>query len=120
MQKTGLDPYGIGHPDSVRGRSPQWPTVRKHHLQKFPFCCVSGLTHDLDVHHFRAFHIHPELELDPDNLRTISRPYHFLIGHLCNWKVFNPDFDEMVKDLRRRIEHAKKHPREFAAFAWLR
>jgi len=80
-------------------RSSKWPTVRKHFLEKHPYCEVCGSKNNLNVHHMKPFHLEPELELDESNLITLcegkSVNCHFLFGHFCNWKNFNPD---VVKD----------------------
>lgn len=76
-------------------RSSRWPTIRKNHLAKNPYCEVCGSTKDLTVHHIQPFHLYPELELEPTNLITLCEGKtvncHFLFGHFCNWKKFNID-----------------------------
>lgn len=77
-------------------RSGHWPKVRAEHLAKQPACVVCG--HDgerVNVHHIRPFHLHPELELDPNNLITLCEDENFVnchlfIGHLGNFKGWNP------------------------------
>lgn len=108
LRMVGIETQPFGHPASAAGRSPKWPAVRKAHLRVHSACCVSGLKADLDVHHVQPFHLYPELELDPANLRTVARPYHFLIGHLCNWSVFNADFDAMANEIRLAIAKSKR------------
>lgn len=103
------EPLPIGHPLNPVGRSSKWDSTRKKHLKQFPVCCVSGLKTDLEVHHVRPYHLYPELELDPANLRTISRPYHFLFGHFCNWQMWNPDFDKMVAEIRAAMIAAERY-----------
>lgn len=104
IQYIGFDPFEFGHPLSTYGRSSKWNSVRKAHLLQYPKCCVSGLKTNLDVHHVKPYYLFPDLELDFDNLRTISRPYHFLIGHLCNWSRYNENFDEMILYIRKAIK----------------
>jgi hypothetical protein len=103
LQAAGFDPFPPGHPLCVTGRSPKWPAVRDRFLKANPVCCVSGLTTALEVHHVKPYHLHPELELDPANLPTVSRPYHFLVGHLCDWAAVNAAFDAHAAEWRERI-----------------
>lgn len=75
-------------------RSPEWPRVAHEHLANEPACMVCGHRgHGLQVHHIKPFHLHPDLELDPNNLITLcelrGRDHHLLIGHLDNWESHN-------------------------------
>lgn len=112
---VGMHPLPFGHPRSLEGRSHKWPTVEKHFLVDNPVCVCSGMSLHLEVHHKSPFHLHPELELDPKNLRTVSRPYHFLIGHGCNWQKYNKHFDEHAALLRDMVEKLRNTPPEHAA-----
>lgn len=111
----GIHPLPFGHPRSLQGRSTHWPTLQKHFIAANPVCMVSGMTKDLQVHHAMPFHLHPELELSWDNLRTVSQPYHFLIGHGCNWKKVNLDFDKHAREMRNMVEKLRNTPPETAA-----
>jgi 5-methylcytosine-specific restriction protein A len=94
-------------------RSGHWPTVRKHHLEANPCCEVCGGTAKLEVHHIRPFHLHPALELDPDNLVTLCEANkdgvncHLLFGHLGNFKSFNVD---VLTDAAHWSEKIKTRP----------
>jgi 5-methylcytosine-specific restriction endonuclease McrA len=81
-------------------RSDKWPTVRKHHLEKEGWCKFCGGTEGLQVHHCEPFHIDPAKELDPTNLITLcelmDKECHLHIGHLGNWKNFNPKVREQA------------------------
>ena len=76
-------------------RSGEWPKVRKEFLEKNPTCKLCGGKKELEVHHVRPFHLHPELELNPVNLITLCENKadgvncHLLFGHLGNFKSFN-------------------------------
>ncbi|MBO0783888.1 MAG: HNH endonuclease, partial [Ktedonobacteraceae bacterium] len=66
-------------------RSPEWDRVAKEHRRREPRCVVCGYKgRKLQVHHIRPFHLHPRLELDPDNLITLcearGRHHHLLLG----------------------------------------
>lgn len=74
-------------------RSGHWPTVRAHHLSRNPFCVCCGQKNNLTVHHVKPVSISPELELEPENLRTVCNECHFVIGHLGNWRWINSHFD---------------------------
>jgi hypothetical protein len=107
--------------DVVQGKAPisakrsgHWPTVRKHHLEKHGECAVCGDKDKLEVHHIKPFHIHPELELDPDNLITMceSKSYgiicHLLIGHNGSYKDINPNVVEDSKAWREKLSKTIK------------
>lgn len=95
----------IGNP-----RSPQWPAVRKKHLAEHPTCACCGGSEKLEVHHVLPFHLHPELELDPGNLVTLCESWrngiccHLAVGHLGNYKAFNPSAIEDAEAIGRRIQ----------------
>jgi hypothetical protein len=97
------------HPLTAK-RSSKWPTVRKHHLEQHPACEVCGGTEKLEVHHKRPFHLLPELELDPANLITLCEANHgglnchLAIGHLGNFKAFNPTVADDAAAWRQKIE----------------
>lgn len=70
-------------------RSEHWPAVRAVWLHTHNTCCACGGTENLEVHHKRPFHLHPELELDPHNFITLcekpSTNCHYVFGHAGNW-----------------------------------
>lgn len=84
------------HPVSKK-RSDHWPAVRKQHLIAHPTCEACGGAENLEVHHILPFHLHPDLELDPNNLITLCESKksgvncHLWFGHLGNFKSFNVD-----------------------------
>lgn len=76
--------------DNIYGRSGQWKTVRKKHLEKYPKCAACGRESNLEVHHIIPYQIDPSKELDPNNLITLCGNYcHFVFGHLMDWKSWN-------------------------------
>lgn len=77
-------------------RSGHWPAVRKAHLKLFPVCQVCSGKKNLQVHHKRPFHLHPELELDPKNLITLCEhgtDCHIVFGHAGDFKGYNPNVE---------------------------
>lgn len=85
-------------------RSGRWPRVRGSHLELFPRCAACGAIKGLDVHHKKPVHLFPDLELVPGNLITLcSERCHFLIGHLLDWKSWNPEVDDDAARLLDRI-----------------
>ena len=51
-------------------RSAGWAKVEKDFLAKNPICAICSTNKKLNVHHKKPFHLHPELELDVNNLIT--------------------------------------------------
>ncbi len=83
-------------------RSSEWPSVRRKHLEAFPYCAVCNGTKKLQVHHLRPFHLFPALELDPTNLATLCtrKKYgincHLLVGHHGSFRKMN---ENCLKDI---------------------
>ena len=75
------------------GRSSHWPKVRKEHLEREPKCAWCGGTSNLEVHHVKPFHLHPELELEQSNLITLceerGKKCHLIHGHGGDWHKEN-------------------------------
>jgi 5-methylcytosine-specific restriction endonuclease McrA len=99
-------------------RSPHWGTVEKAHLLREPACVACGYQgKGLQVHHIKPFHLHPALELDPNNLITLceikERDHHLLIGHLDDWESYNIHVKE---DVRRFYKETANQIRENAAW----
>jgi 5-methylcytosine-specific restriction protein A len=80
-------------------RSSHWPTVEREFRAANPTCAVCGGQEALQVHHVTDFHEivplgRPDLELDPRNLITLCEgpdQHHLLIGHVDDFKSYNPD-----------------------------
>lgn len=85
-------------------RSSTWPTFRKHHLENHPKCEVCGSKESLQVHHKAPFHLHPELEEDPNNVVTLCLRHHFVVGHLENYSSYNMHLDEDIVFWRKRLQ----------------
>lgn len=79
-----------------RTRSSKWTSVRRNFLKKHPQCAVCGSTQNLNVHHIKPYHQHPELELEENNLITLCENYkkgvhcHLFVGHLGDYRKINP------------------------------
>lgn len=86
-------------------RSSQWPRVRKEHLRKHPFCAVTGDFRDIEVHHCIPFNENPALELDPDNLITLRRDIHLLVGHLNSFRSYNVDVKADARALEEKVRN---------------
>ena len=84
--------------DTITGgkRSSKWPGVEHAHLKQFPTCAACGSAKHVQVHHMRPFHLHPELELDPNNLISLcmDNDCHIYIGHGDDFKAYNPNVKE--------------------------
>ena len=83
-------------------RSSEWSRVQKEHLRREPACVACGYKgRKVQVHHIKPFHLHPQLELDPNNLITLcaarGREHHLLLGHLDEWASYNEHIRADVK-----------------------
>lgn len=103
-----LKDYFRGVP-TLGGRSSQWPRVRADFVKKFPLCQLCGGKKSVEVHHKQPFHLHPELELDENNLISLcegnkSVVCHRFFGHLGNYKNFNSSVVEDVKIWNKKLK----------------
>jgi 5-methylcytosine-specific restriction enzyme A len=98
--------HPLGH-----ARSAHWPTARKRQLALHPVCELCGGSEDLEVHHIRPFHLHPDLELDPANLITLCEAKkggincHLAFGHLGNFRSFNVDVETDAAQWAAKIKN---------------
>ena len=88
-------------------RSGKWPRVRAAWLLAHGECAFCGTTKNLNVHHIRPYHLHPELELDPENFITLCEVgnvghinCHLVFGHWGDWRAVNPCVVDIVAMLR--------------------
>jgi hypothetical protein len=95
----------------VSARSEHWAEVEKEYKTKNPNCIACDPKNygkvGIQIHHtFYPFHIailagRPDLELDERNLRSLcetekDKPapnHHILLGHLKNFRSWNPNLD---------------------------
>jgi len=93
-----------------QNRSPKWQKVRNEHLKKHPICVVCGSKVKVEVHHINPFHLHPEQELDPNNLISLCETAthgiicHLLIGHLGNYKSINDNVVYDAAEWNKKLE----------------
>jgi hypothetical protein len=91
---------------SKKPRSPKWRKVRSNHLKAFNQCVACGAKTSLEVHHIIPYQLDPSLELDPNNLMTLCESKsrcHWIIGHLLNWRSYNPKAMDDAMAFRLKI-----------------
>lgn len=92
-------------------RSPSWRKVRKAFIKKHPTCAVCGkkgkILKSNEIHHCIPFHFDQTLELSLENLITLCRPHHFLVGHLNSFFSFN---SEVRSDSETWLNKIKTRP----------
>ena len=71
-------------------RSQAWPLVRNRFIHG-KTCAACTRRTGLEAHHVKPFHLHPDRELDPENLIALCRSCHLMVGHLGDWPAYNPD-----------------------------
>jgi len=90
-------------------RSDRWPRYRAAHLKDHPRCAVCGGNNRVEVHHIRPFHLHPELELDPENFITLCEDdgngvnCHLFFGHLGSFRSFNAGIADDAAAWRQKL-----------------
>jgi HNH endonuclease len=93
-------------------RSDKWPALRKKFL-KDKTCAVCGGKRKLEAHHVLPFHINRAKELDVQNLMPLcegnpSLNCHLVVGHLFNFKGFNPQAVDDAANIRFKVAENKK------------
>ena|SRR3990167_10052965 len=89
-------------------RSPQWPKLRKEFL-KGKVCRVCGGIENLTPHHKFPVHLFPQLELVESNLIALCERKkvlncHLIIGHLGNFKRYNPNAVEDIEIWNKKLK----------------
>jgi hypothetical protein len=101
--------------NDLYGRSPNWRRVRAEHLKYNPSCAACGRKNGLEVHHIIPYNVHPELELDPNNLITLCDKYcHFVFGHLMDWKSWNTNVQIDCKEYYNK-KQSRSHLEKFGS-----
>lgn len=84
-------------------RDPNWRLYRKLHLKRNNQCEICWEKMTLEVHHILPFHLFPFKELDWDNLVTLCRRCHLFVGHLDDYKKYNPNCREDIEDWHKKL-----------------
>lgn len=87
-------------------RSSGWRKARKSFLKDHTECAACGSHTLLQVHHKKPFHLHPELELDPNNLIALcmsENECHLDIGHGKNFRSYNPNVEADALEFKTHI-----------------
>jgi hypothetical protein len=111
-----LDQLGnaIAHPFS----SYQISKAKRKHRKANPLCAVTGIKASFwgrnhDVHHRLPVHVRPDLACDPDNLITLCRDMHWMVGHCgTSWKDYNSNIDQTIVEIRAAYEATKVRVRD--------
>lgn len=78
-------------------RASGWDAFRDGKVVAHPYCSLCSSEKELELHHKKPFHDHPELELDPNNVIVLCRNCHWWAGH-CGvaWDAENNEIDELI------------------------
>lgn len=91
LTRLWLPADGIPPPPMLGRRSPHWERFRDAWMLEYPACCVCGTRLGCECHHVLPFHLYASLELSRHNLMTLCRVHHFWLGHLGDWRAWNPN-----------------------------
>lgn len=108
---VGRAPTESTHFGEVAPRSGHWPKVRADFLATHTACEICGCDRGLQVHHVKAFHLYPELELEPKNFVVLCGPEghgcHFSFGHLFDYKLSNAHIRDDIAYFKKRVDTAR-------------
>ncbi len=93
---------------SIAVPNPKWEKLRRKHLKEHNRCAACDTRRNLEAHHIRPTQWYKELTLDPSNLITLcTKPanHHLFLGHLMDFKSWNPDVVEDAKVWREKIKN---------------
>ena len=90
-------------------RSSKWPAWLKAFL-KGKSCVCCGSKTGLTGHHLIPFHLRVDLEMVESNVRPVcdGTDCHLVIGHLKDFRLYNPDFDADAAAFLAKRMAAKK------------
>lgn len=97
-------PRDVLRVSASRPRSPSWGSVRRKYLASNRQCKTCGTKERIEVHHVKPYHLFPALELDANNLMSLCERCHLFVGHLGDWRAWNPQVREHAELWRFRIE----------------
>jgi len=92
-------------------RSPKWGKTKRikkeaikaeHGALICEACC--RIKWMIFIHHIFPFHIFPHRELDQKNLIGLCAWCHLTLGHLRNWRSWNPDVRRDAAYLMKKIK----------------
>lgn len=83
--------------------------MRNEYIKNNPRCiaCLEDDPKKLQVHHLIPYSLYPEGEYDQENMATLCKICHLLLGHLKNWCSYNPT---CLSDCRIMAEKIRKRP----------
>lgn len=94
-------------------RSSKWPKFMKGLIDAHPYCSCCGNTNraDLVAHHRCPVWLDPSKELDEENIivlcersnKVSGMNCHLLVGHLGNFRLWNPRVKEVCDDLQKLV-----------------
>lgn len=105
---------------SLRHPVTEWrvQSAKRAFRKKFPDCAVCGVAASFfgrgnDVHHREPVHVCPEKACLEENLITMCRLHHWLVGHGKDWKAWNDSLRRKgkvgdVNRLRKEYEQIKE------------
>lgn len=83
-EESEADAYILTKPGTVTA---QW----KYQQMRMSKCSWCSRTVDMNRHHIVPQAANPALRDVRENLVVLCRDCHFVLGHRCNWKQYNPD-----------------------------
>ena len=103
-----------------KDRDPRWKSLRNRFIFENPCCAVCGKCDNLIVHHKLPVSLFPHKQLDWSNLVTLCENNnfncHFVVGHLMDWRNYNPDIDRDIKYWNQKLFNT--HEKSSSNFLW--
>lgn len=96
-------------PQYAEARSGHWPAFLKEFLRKNPECLGCG-RHAQTGHHEVPYHVDPSLELTESNVVPVCVGCHWVLCHLSDWHVYDPECRKALLAHRGRVGKALKIP----------
>jgi len=84
-----------------------WKSYKRTYIQRHhPIVCAACGRYDrLDLHHVKPVAEFPELQFEDSNIVPLCRLHHFIIGHLSNWAIYNPNFWDDLNKIKISFTH---------------